>query len=111
MISLLSISSTHGLPRRSIDFLFEFPWSDIGVDLFMGVTLVMLVDGSRVEWVLKWNKSLIGINKSGENWCDLLNTGLEMIVYHQYQVDPCVFYRKDSVILTYVNYFVIVSCI
>ena len=38
-----------------------------------------------------------------------VKTGLEMRGSHQSQVDPCVFYRKDSVILTYVEYCVIVS--
>ena len=32
-----------------------------------------------------------------------------MRCYHQYQVDPCVFYRNQSVILTYVDGFIIVS--
>ena len=36
-------------------------------------------------------------------------TGLERSGCHQYQVDTCVFYIKDSVILTYVDYCVIVS--
>ena len=38
-----------------------------------------------------------------------LKNGLERRGYHQSQVDPCVFYRKDSVILTYIHYCVIVS--
>ena len=36
-------------------------------------------------------------------------TGLERRGYHQPQVDPCVFYRKYSVILSYVDDCVIVS--
>ena len=40
---------------------------------------------------------------------NLLKTGLERRVYHQYQVDPCAFYKKDSVTLTYVNDCVILS--
>ena len=32
-----------------------------------------------------------------------------MRCYHQYQVDPCVFYRNQSVILTYIDGFIIVS--
>ena len=36
-------------------------------------------------------------------------TGPERRSYHQSQVDPCVFYIKESVILTYVDDCVILS--
>ena len=55
------------------------------------------------------NKSLHGISQASENWFDLLKTGLESSGYYQSQFDSCLFYRKDSVILTYVDYCVIVS--
>ena len=51
----------------------------------------------------KAKKPLYGINQESENWFDLLKTGLERRVYHQYQIDPCVFYRNNSIILTYVD--------
>ena len=60
----------------------------------MELPLGMGVDGYRVEWVLKLNKSLYGLNQASANWFDLLKTGLKRRVYHQYLVDPCVFYRK-----------------
>ena len=81
---------------------------DLDVDIFMDITLGMRVDGNRREWVLKFKKSLYGINQASENWYDPLNNGLKITGYHQSQVDPCVFYRKYSVILTYIDYCVIV---
>ena len=36
-------------------------------------------------------------------------TSLERRGFHQSQVYPCVFYIKESVILTYVDYFLMVS--
>ena len=38
-----------------------------------------------------------------------IKTGIERRGYHKYQVDPCVFYRKYSIILTSVDDCVIVS--
>ena len=29
--------------------------------------------------------------QAGENWFGLIKTGLKSRVYHQYQVDPCLF--------------------
>ena len=59
--------------------------------------------------MLRLNKSLYGLNQASENWFDPLKTGLEKIFNHQYQVYPCVFHRKYSVILTYVDDCLIVS--
>ena len=67
------------------------------------------VDGNRVEWVLKLNKSIYGIKQASENWFYLRKTRVKRRGYHQYQVDICVIHRKEPVILTYANYFVIVS--
>ena len=75
----------------------------------MELPLGMGIDVNRVEWFLKFNKSLYGLSQTSENWFDFLKTDLERMGYHQYQVDPCVFYRKESVILTDVDDFVMVS--
>ena len=74
----------------------------------MEIPLGMGVYGNIEEWFLKFKNSIYGFKQSSANWFDLLKIGLESRGYHQYQVDPCVFYRKDSVILTYVDYCVIV---
>ena len=50
---LLPISSIHEFPSRSIDFVLAFTQVDLGVDVFMELSLVMLVDGNRIEWFLK----------------------------------------------------------
>ena len=57
----------------------------------------------------KVNKSLYGLMQEIENWFDLLKIGPERRGYRQYQFYPYVFYRKYSVILTYVDDCVIVS--
>ena len=75
----------------------------------MEIYLVTGVDKNRGERFLKLNKSLYGLKQSIKNWFDLIKTGIERMGYHRSQFDPCVFYRKDSVILTYVDYCVIVS--
>ena len=75
----------------------------------MYIPLVMIVCTNRLEWFLKLNKPLYGIKQASENWFDPLKTGLERRIYHQYLVDPLVFYRKDSDILIYVDYCLIFS--
>ena len=52
---------------------------------------------------------LYGIKQESTNWFDLLKTGLESRGWYRYLVDTCVFYRKESVSLTYIDDCVIVS--
>ena len=47
--------------------------------------------------------------QAGANWFDILKTGLESRSYHQCHVEPFVSYRKDSVILIYVDGCILVS--
>ena len=98
MRSLLDITSINELPNRPIDFVLVFPQAVLDVDVFMHKKLEMLVDENRVEWFLNLNKSIYGLKQEIENWFDLLKTSLKFRGYHQSKVDPCVFYRKDSVI-------------
>ena len=75
----------------------------------MDIPLGMGLDVNRREWILKLNKSLYGIKQASAFLFVLLKTDLERRGYHQYQVDPCVFYINDSFILSSVDDFVIVS--
>ena len=43
--SISSIEIIHEFPSRSIDFVLSFPRSDLDVDVFMGLTLEIVVDG------------------------------------------------------------------
>ena len=107
--SILDTASIHEFTSKSIDFVLAFSEADLDVDVFMDIPLVIGFDRNRVDWVIKLNKSLYGIKQASANWFDILKTSLERGGYHQSQVDSCVFYRKYSVILTYVDNCVIVS--
>ena len=106
--SLLAIESIHKLPIISIDFVLAFPKSYLDVYVFMELPVVIVVDGNRVEWVLKLNKELYGLKQASTHWFSLLKTGIERRGFHQSQIYPCVFYIKYSFILTYVDDRVIV---
>ena len=71
------MASIYELPIISIDFVFAFHQSDLDVDIFMDIPLVMEFVGNREEWVLNLNKSLYGINQASVYLFYLLKTGLE----------------------------------
>ena len=108
-MSQLAIARIHEFSIKSIDLVPAFPLDELDVVACMDIPLGMVVRVNREEWVLKLNKALYGLKRASANWFDLLKTVLERRGYHQYQVNPCIFYRKDSVVLTYVDDSVIVS--
>ena len=72
MRSLLAIASIHEFPIRSINFIPAFTLSDLDVDVFTDIPLIMGVDGNILEWAINLNKPLYGIKQASENWFDLL---------------------------------------
>ena len=72
MSSLLAIESIHEFPIRSIDFVLAFPQADLGFYVLVEITLGVVVDGNRVECVLKLKNSLYGLNQASANCSDLL---------------------------------------
>ncbi len=51
---------------------------------------------------MRLNKSLYGLKQAGYNWFAKLSNGLEDCGFVPSSVDPCVFFSKDCIILTYV---------
>ena len=104
---LLIVAKIHGLQSKSIDFVLAFPQADLDVPVYMelpaGVNPINVSDEHRHHYVLKLNKSLYGLKQAGYNWFEKLKEGLITRDIIQNQVDKCVFFRKDCIILTYVD--------
>jgi len=104
---LLIVAKIHGLHSKSIDFVLAFPQADLDLPVYMelpaGVNPIDVSDENRRRYVLKLNKSLYGLKQAGYNWFEKLKEGLITRDFIQSQVDKCVFFRKDCIILTYVD--------
>jgi hypothetical protein len=92
---------------KSIHFVLAFPQADLDVLVYMelpaGVDPVNVSDGDRCRYILKLNKSLYGLKQAGYNWFEKLHEGLITRDFIQSQVDKCVFFWKDCIVLTYVD--------
>ena len=106
--TLMALSQIHGLETKSIDFVLAFPQAELDTDVYMELPFGFDVDGSR-NFILKLNKSLYGLKNSSRNWFQHLINGLKSRGFTQSQVDPCVLYREDSIILVYVDDCIIFS--
>ena len=63
------------------------------------------------QYVLKLDKNLYGLKNAAFNWFQMLSDGLtnQKLNFKASEIDPCVFYRKNYIILTYVDDCIILS--
>ena len=61
--SILAIASILEFPIRPIDFALSFTQADLDGDVFMELSLVIVVDGNRGAWVLKFKNHFIDSSK------------------------------------------------
>ncbi len=110
---LLIVAKIHGFDSKSIDFVLAFPQADLNIPVYMelpaGINPVDVLDINRCRYVLKFNKSLYGLNQAGFNWFEKLKEGLITRDFVQSQVNKCVFLRKDCIVLTYVDDCIIIG--
>jgi hypothetical protein len=108
---LLAVAKIHGLSLKSIDFVLAFPQADLEVPVFMELPLGFNAPDSqhRKHYVLQLNKSLYGLKQAGYNWFAKLSNGLKDRGFVPISIDPCVFFGQGCIILTYVDYCIIVG--
>jgi hypothetical protein len=73
------------------------------MELPAGVNPTNIYDGDRRCYVLKLNKSLYGLKQAGYNWFKKLRKGLITRNFIQSQVDKCIIFWKDCIILMYID--------
>jgi hypothetical protein len=108
---LLVVGQLLGLETKALDFVLAFPQADLDTPVFMEIPIGVSVDGihQNKAYVLRLRKSLYGLKQASSNWYSYLKKGLKDHGFKESQSDPCVFIRKDMIILIYVDDCVLVS--
>ncbi len=104
--TLLAIAVMNDLPTTAIDFVLAFPQATLSPEekIFMEIPYGMtLPHGDRKGYVLRLKKNLYGLKQAGLNWFEYIKSGLEERGFIQSQVDPCVFFRHDAILILYVD--------
>ena len=98
------ISLIHGLESRSIDFVLAFPQAPLEEEVFTELPYGFGVDEAyKRQHVIKLKKNLYGLKQAGFNWFEHLSKGLKNRGFSKSNIDPCIFYRGDAIIITYVD--------
>jgi hypothetical protein len=101
----LTQSLLNNWTTKQIDFVLAFPQAPVERDLYMEIPKGIHVEGAKdgEEYVLQLVRNLNGQKQAGRVWYQYLVDGLEDIGFTRSEVDECVFYYKNSVLLVYVD--------
>jgi hypothetical protein len=118
---MLTLAHVFDWKTRQIDFVLAYPQADIKTDVFMEVPNKFEVGKSgqlfRNEGapapkdqphVLKLEKNVYGLKDAGLTWYEHLTKGLKVRGFVQSLVDPCLFYKGNLLLITYVDDCVII---
>ena len=113
---VLILSLLTGLASRQIDYVQAYTQAPLDCDLYMHVPAGFHVhnmsldfsNGQRTNiddqnYILKLRKNLYGLKQAGNNWFRRLRKGLLSRGFKQSKIDPCLFLRKDVVLVVYVD--------
>lgn len=104
---LLIMSEILGLETQAIDFVLAFPQAKLDIPVYMYVPAGMQLRGIPSDahhmYILKLEKSLYGLKQTSANWYDMLKKALEDRGLQESAADACVFFKKDLIILVYVD--------
>jgi hypothetical protein len=99
------------LESKAIDFVLAFPQAELDVDIWMYLPIGFQVDTENESkcYILKLNKSLCGLKQASLNCFKKLKQGLIDRGFHPSAINPCFYFKKGMIIITYVNDCIIIS--
>jgi hypothetical protein len=112
---ILILSLITGMQSRQIDYIQAYTQAPVDCEIYIHIpaqflvqnnTLVFSPDptpGNSDIYVLLICKNLFGLGQVGNNWVDKLHDSLLSRSFHQNSIDPCLFIRKDIILILYVG--------
>ena len=101
--TFLILMVTNHWVSRQVDFVLAFPQADIECEMYMEVPQGFHVNGSRKDHCLRLDKNLYGTRQAGRVWNIFMHNGLIARGFRRSEVDMCVYYRGNVVLLVYVD--------
>ena len=101
---VLILTQLAGWCSRQIDYVLAFSQAPIDTDVYCYLPAGFHIKGgNESDFVLKLEKNLYGTKQAAANWYEMLKNGLLKEGFKTSKIDPCLFLRKDAIIVTYVD--------
>ena len=111
---ILALSSIRGLQSRQVDFTQAFTQSPIDTDVYMRIPQGWFAHQGHLRQhpdpthrdashFIRLAKTLYGVKQAARQWYAYIHQGLLALGFRCSCIDPCLFIRKDCIILLYVD--------
>ncbi len=101
---VLVLSLQRGWHTRQLDFVLAYPQAPVECDMYMEIPRGFVVSGGhRKAYALKLLQNLYGQKQAGRVWNQYLTKLLLANGFLQSEIDECVFYFKQCIMLVYVD--------
>jgi hypothetical protein len=91
----------HNLKGKQIDFTQAFPQAKLKEDTYLRFPAGF--EHKNDKWALKLKRNLYGLIQASRNWFLKLSAIYERLGFKQSKSDPCMFLRKDKIIVLYTD--------
>jgi len=102
---MLILSVLCNLHCRQVDFVQAFPQADIDMPVYLRLPQGWehVDEQGNKDYCLQLIKNLYGTRQGARNWFLFLKEGLLKENFRQSEVDPCLFLRKDCILVVYTD--------
>jgi Reverse transcriptase (RNA-dependent DNA polymerase) len=99
---LLVCSAIKGWNTKQLDFVLAYPQAPVETDIFMEIPPGFeSTDGG--DKVIHLINNLYGQKQAGRVWNQYLVVGLTKIGFVQSKIDPCIFWRRQTILIIYTD--------
>jgi histone deacetylase 1/2 len=99
---ILTISIMNGWYTRQLDFVLAYPQAPVECDLYMAIPYGYKIQDPK-RYALQLKKNLYGQKQAGRVWNKYLTKLMLDAGFIQSEVDECMFYFNDCIVLIYVD--------
>jgi len=112
---ILVLSLITGMKSHQIDYIQAYTQAPVDCEICMHTPAQFVVHNNTLQfssdptpgnsdiYVLLISKNLYGLHQAGNNWFDKLCDSLVSRGFYQSSIDPCLFIRKDIILIVYVD--------
>jgi hypothetical protein len=112
---VLILSMISGMKSRQVDYIQAYTQAPIDCEIYMCIPAQFIVQDNKLHfspnptlgnsdtYVLLLTKNLYGLRQAGNNWLDKLRDSLHARGFQQSSIDPCLFIRKNAIIIVYID--------
>jgi hypothetical protein len=96
-----TLAAMHNLNGKQIDFIHAFPQAKLKEDIYLRFPTGF--EHKNEKWALNLKRNIYGLVQASRNCFLKLSAIYERLIVKQSKTGPCIFLRKDMIIVLYIG--------